>query len=165
MADAKIEIKVGAVSFSGEGDGKWLSEQLDKVLDRIPELANFSPEEPAAEGRSDGTGFVASAQRSAKIKVPLASFLKGKKNTSNQVRKFLATAAWLHDHDSKEYLSTQDVTKAISENKQGPALTNPSDCLAGNISKGYCAKGPNKKVFYVTEEGRAYLNQLAKADE
>jgi hypothetical protein len=32
MADAKIEIKVGSVSFSGEGDGKWLSEQLDKVI-------------------------------------------------------------------------------------------------------------------------------------
>ena len=36
MAEAKIEIKVGAVSFSGEGDGQWLSDQLDKVLEKIP---------------------------------------------------------------------------------------------------------------------------------
>jgi hypothetical protein len=29
MSEAKIEIKVGEASFSGEGTEKWLSEQLD----------------------------------------------------------------------------------------------------------------------------------------
>ena len=45
MADAKIDIKVGAVSFSAEGTEKWLSGELDKVLERAPELANIAPSE------------------------------------------------------------------------------------------------------------------------
>jgi hypothetical protein len=36
---SKIEVKVGAVSFTGEGDATWLAEQLDKVLKAAPEVA------------------------------------------------------------------------------------------------------------------------------
>lgn len=43
MADAKIELKVGAVSFSGEGSEKWLSDELEKVLKKIPELTEVAP--------------------------------------------------------------------------------------------------------------------------
>ena len=42
MADAKIDIKIGAVSFAAEGSEKWLSGELDKVLARAPELAALS---------------------------------------------------------------------------------------------------------------------------
>jgi hypothetical protein len=42
MAEAKIEIKVGAVSFSGEGESKWLAEQLDKILTCVPQLSKTS---------------------------------------------------------------------------------------------------------------------------
>jgi hypothetical protein len=43
MADAKIEIKVGAFSFSGEGTEKWLSGELEKLLTKIPELVDVAP--------------------------------------------------------------------------------------------------------------------------
>jgi hypothetical protein len=36
MAAAKIEIKVGGFSFAGEGDERWLSSQLKKVLRQVP---------------------------------------------------------------------------------------------------------------------------------
>jgi len=41
MAESKIEIKVGNVEFSGSGSQKWVSEQLEKMLTRIPELVEL----------------------------------------------------------------------------------------------------------------------------
>ncbi len=43
MAESKIEIKVGGVSFSGEGGESWLSAQLDKMLKYLPELVTVVP--------------------------------------------------------------------------------------------------------------------------
>ena len=34
MADGKIELSIGAIKFAGEGDTKWLTEQLDKLLSK-----------------------------------------------------------------------------------------------------------------------------------
>ena len=59
MADSKIEIKVGSISFSGEGSGDWLSKQLDKVLAKIPELVAVAPQlngENDNDGGSTGNG-------------------------------------------------------------------------------------------------------------
>jgi hypothetical protein len=71
------------------------------------------------------------------------------------VRKFLATAVWLHDSRNMDRLTTGDVTKALSANRQGK-LTNPSDCLNGNVKRGFCEKD-GKKQFFVTDEGRTNL--------
>jgi hypothetical protein len=149
MAEAKIEIKVGAVSFSGEGEGKWLSEQLDKVLEKIPELARVAPiiGENGGEG-SDGKGTP------PKAKGTLASFLNSKNAKSSKTRKFLATALWLHDSTSKPRLSTTEVTKALSNNSQG-SVGNASQCLNLNTKQGFCAK--DGKQFYVTDEGRGEI--------
>lgn len=38
MADAKIEIKVGGFSFSGEGTEKWLSGELENFSRRFQSL-------------------------------------------------------------------------------------------------------------------------------
>ncbi|MGN6294248.1 MAG: hypothetical protein ACTHMV_15990 [Chitinophagaceae bacterium] len=38
MSDSKIQIKVGIVEFSGEGNQEWLASQLDKILSKMPEL-------------------------------------------------------------------------------------------------------------------------------
>jgi hypothetical protein len=155
MADAKIEIKVGAVSFSGEGDGKWLSEQLDKILEKIQELANVVPPASDSDG-GNGTGAgMGKPTTTKKLTGTLASFLKEKKATGNKTRKFLATAVWLHDHDKKDRLTTKDVTKALSDAKQS-SVGNASQCLASNISQGCCQKD-GKKQFFVTPEGRAEL--------
>ena len=45
MPDAKLEIRIGAVAFSGEGAENWLGQQLDKFLQRLPELAQAESEE------------------------------------------------------------------------------------------------------------------------
>lgn len=153
MAEAKIEIKVGPVSFSGEGTEKWLSGVLDKVLEKIPELANVVPAEPGIDstGASDSSTGSAGGKKATRT---LAAFLKEKNATANQTRKFLATALWL-EHGGKDTLSTNDVTKALSDAKQG-TLTNPSQCLANNVSQGFCDK-KGKRDFYVTNEGRTEI--------
>jgi hypothetical protein len=148
MSEAKIEIKVGSVSFSGEGDGKWLSEQLDKILEKLPELAQAAPASTA------GTGGSESNNRTLKPKGTLAIFLRDKNATTNQVRKFLATSIWLHDRDSKARLTTSDVTKALSDSQQ-TRLGNPADCLNKNVNKGFCEK--NGKEFFATDGGRAEI--------
>jgi len=147
MADAKIEIKVGAVSFSGEGDGKWVGEQLDKVLGKLHDLVRVAPaaalpdggNPPPAQGKATGT---------------LAAFLAAKGAKGSKTRKFLATALWLQDTQSKNRLITRDVTSALSANSQGD-VGNAAQCLNLNSTQGYTAK--EGRQFYVTDEGRASI--------
>jgi hypothetical protein len=58
MADAKIEIKIGSLTFSGQGEEKWLSDQLDKLLTKAGDLAAISvppSESPASEPTGHGS--------------------------------------------------------------------------------------------------------------
>src|SRR4051812_5428517 len=106
MSEAKIEVKVGAVSFSGEGEGKWLSEQLDKILDKVPQLVAIAPDLGSKDGGSaNGQG---SPKNSKKAAGNLSVYLKSKDATTKQVKKFLATAAWLHDTTNRDRLTTGD---------------------------------------------------------
>lgn len=88
------------------------------------------------------------------LSVTLASFLKQTKSKSSQVRRFLATAEWLH-RSGKEALTTRDVSSALDKNRQNK-LSNPADCLNKNVTKGYCEKRTGGQ-FYVTDEGRKSL--------
>jgi len=59
MAEGKIEIKVGGVSFTGQGSENWLSSQLDKVLKNLPELVSAAPsstESVPGDGGGVGAG-------------------------------------------------------------------------------------------------------------
>lgn len=86
--------------------------------------------------------------------VTLASFLNQTKSKSSQVKRFLATAEWLHK-SGKEALTTRDVPIALDKNRQNK-LSNPADCLNKNVRKGYCEKRTGGQ-FYVTDEGRNTL--------
>lgn len=148
MADAKLEIKVGSISFSGEGDGKWLSDQFDKALKSIPALVQVAP--PPSVERNTPPATPAAGRASG----TLASFLKTKNASTHQIRKFLATAVWLHDRENRQRLGTGDITKALRENHQS-RLTNAAECLNQNVRKGFCEK--DGKQFFVTDEGRNEL--------
>jgi hypothetical protein len=152
MADAKIEMKVGSVSFSGEGEATWLSQQLDKVLEKLPNLAKVASTDANNGSKTPANGLGNSAQPSGGT---LAGFLKTKSATDNQTRKFLAAAIWLHD-SGKSSLSTKEVTKALNDAKQSK-LTNPAQCLNSNVSQGFCEK--DGTGFYVTSEGRTEIGE------
>ena len=151
MSEAKIEIKIGEIVFSGEGQPDWLSEQLDKILSKAEELVALSPKAPATNGgashEADLTGHNEIASQA------LATWLKSKNADSVQTIKFLATAVWVEAKGQKR-LQTKDVSSALSNASQRK-LNNPSDCLNKNISKGFCEKEGNQ--FYVTEEGKRSL--------
>lgn len=146
MTTAKVEIKIGSLSFVGEGDKDWVAKQLDKLIQHAPELLRISPTE--AEGGGGGNDAQPGQAGT------LASFIaKSKGAKSNQIVKFLATAEWSHKKGHKR-LSTRDVSNALDQNNQG-SLTNPSDCLRKNVSKGYIEK--SGRQFYVTDDGRKSL--------
>ncbi|HEY5824129.1 MAG TPA: hypothetical protein VIT44_07185 [Cyclobacteriaceae bacterium] len=143
MSDSKIQIKIGIVEFSGEGNAEWLGAQLDKILEKIPELLKIE-----LADQSNGKPSLPPTPAGDKP-TNLSNFLREKNSTTNQTKKFLATAAFLQ-LNGKSTLSTNDVTKALDDAKQ-IKLNNPSLCLTGNITKGYCDK--SGKDFYVTPEG------------
>lgn len=147
MAIAKIEVKLGAIDFKGEGEEKWLENQLDKILQQAPELLNIAPAD------QDGNGGDASKENGSSIRIgggiTLAKFLTDKSIGANQVKRFLATAMWLYARGNKKP-TTSDVTKALKDNHQSK-LNNPADCLNKNVTKGYCEK--DGKQFFVTPDG------------
>jgi hypothetical protein len=150
MADAKIEIKVGSFVFSGEGTEKWLSGELEKLLVKIPELVDVAP----ANRDSDDAGTGGGGTKNKGKVGTLSAFLKEKNATSNQVKKFLATAAWLHDSTGRDRLATKEVKNALKKANQGK-LTNPANSLNQNVGKGHCEKDGGS--FFVTEPGRTSL--------
>jgi hypothetical protein len=157
MADSKIEMKVGAVSFAGEGTGDWLGKQLDKVLAKLPELIGLTISD-SNDDKTETDKSVAATKSTTHTNsaIPLAAFIKDKKATTNQVRKFLATAAWLHDTTDQKRLSTGEITKALSDHNQGK-LTNASQSLNNNAKTGAIVK--EGKKFYVSEQGRTELDK------
>jgi len=152
MSDAKIELELGQIRFSAEGNQDWISKQLDKILSKAEELISIAPTTvPQPDSQKE--------QHQSKKKTPanigtLPAFLKEKNATQPQVKKFLATAVWLRESKSKNQIKTSDVTKALRDANQ-KRLGNAADCLNRNVSKGYCEK--NGKEFFVTDEGRASL--------
>src|ERR1041384_2419518 len=143
MSQVKIQIKVGDVEFSGEGEQGWVSTQLERVLKAAPSIVGAKP-----IGRSTSSGDHNSPSSAAGSQT-LASFLRDKNASTNQVKKFLATAIWLHSKGKKR-LGTADVTRALKDSNQ-TRLGNPADCLNKNVAKGHCEK--DGKDFFVTTEG------------
>jgi hypothetical protein len=139
--NGRIEIKIGNLSFTAEGDQDWLGEQLSKVM------AAASPS--IAQSESGGEWHTAKAGPT------LASYLKATGGESRQVQRFLATAGWLYRRGNTS-LTTAAVAAALADNHQ-KRLGNPADCLNQNVSKGYCEK--QKDGFFITPEGWKALGE------
>ena len=72
---SKIDIQVGSITFAAEGDQKWLSEQLEKVL----AVASSAGAIQAAAPKSSQASKPADGPDSSKFTASLASHLKDKK--------------------------------------------------------------------------------------
>jgi|SRR5688500_5196780 len=150
---SKIEVRVGAVSFTGEGDAAWLAEQLDKVLNAAPEVAATAMLPDTENEKVD------LSQTGKKTHIAtLASYIKQKGGSENQVDRFLATADWLSQRGVKP-LTTAAVTKALRDHHQ-KKLANPADALNKNVTKGFCEKSSDG--FFITPDG---LEKLGHSNE
>ena len=144
----KVEIKIGGLSFSAEGDQAWLSDQLAKVIEAASKI-------PAANLEQSKNISTDDRQKLA-TKSSLSAYLKTKSAEKNQVARFLATAAWLFRRGQTE-LTTRAISKALTDHHQ-KKLTNPADCLNQNCGKGYCEKTEGN-TFYITPEGWTSLGE------
>ena len=150
MAEARIEVEIGQFRFSGQGEEQWLAQQMDKIIKSAETLINLAPP-PVPVQATGGQGGNGSDPTPADEALP--QFLARTNATANQVRKFLATAEWLH-RKGTEIVKTTNVTQALRDAHQ-KRLKNASDCLAKNAAKGFCVK--DGAGFYVTDEGRKHL--------
>ena len=155
MSEAKLQVKIGGVEFSGEGSEKWLSEQLKEILGAAPKVAAAVPPAPI----NPPAGGTKPPPASGTFTQTLASYLTAKKASGNQVHRFLATADWLRQKG--EALSTAAVAKALIDHHQA-RLSNASECLNQNVSKGFAEKVPGGKGFFITPDG---LKSLGHAVE
>ena|ERR1051325_2702230 len=147
MPEAKLQFRLGALEFAAEGTPDWVVAQLDKFLERVPELTRLAPSAGGSGAHSPMGADAAIAQK------PLATYLREKNATENQTRKFLATAAWL-EAKGKNRMKTADITAALRQYHQA-RLGNASQCLSSNIEQGWCEHDGDN--FYVTDEGKRSL--------
>jgi hypothetical protein len=146
MGNAKIEFSFGAVSFSGEGEEAWLSQQLERVITEAREIYKQQPPTPQDPAPVPKT-------HTGQFRETLAAYIKAKGGDDNQVQRFLATADWLRRRGTAK-LTTAAVVKALKDNQQ-KRLGNPADCLNQNVGKGHCEKTDDG--FFITPEGLTSL--------
>ena len=172
MAESKIDFSFENLHFSCEGNSEWVESQLNQILSRIPGLnkpefnvvteeiqmarvqdasANkmlaSSNKESIKRGRKPRNGEASGGGES--FGDPLSEFLKEKNADKNQVKKFLATAVFLHSQGIEKF-STPLVSKLL-KSSHIEKLINASDCLNKNEKKGFCIK--DDKEFILTESG------------
>lgn len=155
MSDAKVEIKVGQIQFSGQGEQDWVAKQLDKVLAQAEKLIQLAP--PAdtdTDTDTKGDGHHKPMGKDPSIaKKTLPVFLNEKGAAKSQVKRFLATAIWL-EAKGKNRLQTSEVVAALKAANQA-RLGNASDSLNKNVTKGFCEKDGDQ--FFVTDDGKNSL--------
>ena len=169
MSQSKIEFRLGAIHFIGEGDREWVTKQLDKIISQASMLlrvAGDSDDNSPSEYFSPVKRTKASSKKTATQTTPtvtgiksntlgkdLATFIQAKKAGSNQRAKFLAAALWLHKH-GKSNPGTRDVTNALKQARVS-ALINPSQYLNQNVKQGYLKKSGSG--FVITKKGESAL--------
>ena len=175
MAESKIDFSFDNLHFSCEGDKDWVETQLNQVLNRIPglnksgllvksEAVKPSPKLHTVDGfitQAPGAVEKEKGKRGRKPRMfveplveepsgdPLFEFLKDKNADKNQVKKFLATAVYLHSQGLEKF-STPVISKSLKA-AHIEKLINASDCLNKNEKKGFCIK--DEKEFILTESG------------
>jgi hypothetical protein len=155
MSDSKINFKIGTIEFTGEGDPDWVSTQLDKILNKVPELLKVVPIDKPKDSNDLLDNKSKQSEMTKAVKPSnLSVFLREKNASTNQVKKFLATSAFLQ-LNGKDRLTTSDITKALKEANQ-TKIGNPSEYLNQNVKKGHCEKDGSKE-FFVTSHGFEYL--------
>src|ERR1700761_2969930 len=112
MKDSKIQIKVGNVEFSGEGEQDWLSDQLDKFLDQIPKFIMGEIDKPINKDniKSDPTSIAVRSITNLSI-INIA----GKLNCKSGSDLALAAAAFLHFIENKTAFSRDELSSTMKK--------------------------------------------------
>jgi hypothetical protein len=152
MSDSKIQIKVGNIEFSGEGNQDWLCKQLDKVLEQIPKLLQMQNEidaVPETNIRNDST-YTEKSSISGLSLINIA----GKLNCKSGSDLALASAAFLHFVEGKITFSRDDLSstmkKAFGFYKE-TMMNNLTSTLTGLEKNGVFNKSSNLYSIQATK--------------
>jgi hypothetical protein len=111
MNESKIHVKVGIVEFSGEGDKEWLAAQLDKILDKIPELLKIEVSSGGQNSNGNEGGNLGTGNVSGLSVINIA----GKLNCKSGPDLIIAAAAYLHFIDKKLTFSRDEITQTMKK--------------------------------------------------
>src|SRR5712692_5980026 len=106
----KIRIRVGEVEVEYEGAEAFLGKKLPDLIKQLSGLT-----EPVQGSKSSSGGGGAGKSGRGGDPGTLASFLRAKNVGNSGVKRFLATAEWLHLRGAKQ-LKTGEVTQALRDN-------------------------------------------------
>ncbi|WP_183577862.1 hypothetical protein HDF18_10525 [Mucilaginibacter sp. X5P1] len=154
MSDSKIQIKVGIVEFSGEGNQDWLAKQLDKILEKIPELLKLdviSPQKPIDQNTSVN-------DISGKTTLGLSLLnIAGKLNCKSGGDLAIAAAAFLHFAEGKAAFSRDEISSTMKK-----ATGFYKDTMMNNLTK---TLSQLEKSGTFTKSSNLYSIQATKVTE
>ncbi len=134
MAQAKIELKLGQLHFTGEADAAWLETQLDKVLAHVKAIDLDEPSNKSV----DGAG--AKAKKNKHIQATTATIaarLQCKVGVGKDV--VTAAAAKLEFVDSKQTFTRAELLSAAKEATsyyKSTVAANLTNTLSGLVKSG-----------------------------
>lgn len=108
MSDSKIQVKVGIIEFSGEGNQDWLSKQLDKILDKVPELLKIEAsdlKDGKVNGGADSGGKTLSGLSVLNI--------VGRLSAKSGAEVAIAAGAYLHFVKAQPVFSRDDLSSTM----------------------------------------------------
>ena len=158
MSDSKIQIKIGIVEFSGEGNQDWLARQLDKILEKVPELLKIGgvnlPKGLNEEGTANGNSNTMGEDRFSKLSV---LNIAGKLNAKSGSELSIAAAAFIHFVLGKNSFSRDDITSNM-KNATGMFKQSFIKNLSGSLSR-------LEKAGYLLKTGNNYSLSTSKVTE
>ena len=143
MSDSKIQIKVGIVEFSGEGNQDWLAAQLDKILEKVPDLLKMEIGDKENLLNTD----VGSAATPSGNKINLSVLnITGKLNSKSGGDLVVAASAYLHFVEGKSSYTREDISSNMKKATgiyKNSFLANLTTTLAGMEKNGSLLKNGN----------------------
>lgn len=149
MSDSKIHVKVGIVEFSGEGNQEWLASQLDKILEKVPELLKIEVGTNNTRTEKElGTG------QSAHLSNLSVLNITGKLNSKSGGDLAIAAAAYLHFVEGKTSFTRDDISSNMKKATgiyKDSFFANLTTTLAGLEKNGSLLKSGNNYSLGVSK--------------
>lgn len=154
MSESKIQVKVGIVEFSGEGNQDWLAIQLDKILEKVPELLKIevsnSANNPPIEAQISAT------QNNHSTTLSVLN-IAGKLNSKSGGDLVIAAAAYLHFTEGKSNFTRDDIS---SNMKKATGIY--KDSFLANLTKTLAGMEKNGSLL---KNGSTYCLNASKVSE
>ena len=114
MNESKIQVKVGIVEFAGEGEQDWLAKQLDKILEKVPELLKIEVSN-SFKPASGSTGSNHLDNGTSTISGLSVLNIAGKISSKSGSDLAIAAAAYLHFIENKPSFTRDDISSTMKK--------------------------------------------------